>query len=61
LIKIQSGGHPPFDEVMSLSDLADALLFDTRSELDEFLAWCEKDDRPNLKLVGLASDDREPA
>jgi hypothetical protein len=62
LVKLHTEGQPPYNEIITLSDLADAMLFDTRSELDEFLAWCEKaEDRPALKLVTTPSDDREPA
>ena len=55
LVRMITDGLPQYNEVVTLSDLADAFLFDSRGELDKFRAWCAED-RPALKLVRSADD-----
>ncbi len=60
LIKMHAHDGPSFSELWSVEGLGDALIFDNKNALDEFLAWASKDDRPNLRLVRTPSD-KEPA
>jgi hypothetical protein len=58
LVRMCTDGIPSHNQIMSVADLADLLLFNSREELDEFRAWCTED-RPPLKLV--RTDDKGPA